>query len=284
MTTKAAVPKSGWAETAPHHLLDDGQPPLSCRTLVIGCGNLLRGDDAVGGNLIRLLWSRGIPDDLRMVDGGTAGMDVAFQMRGAGRVVIVDAACTGAEPGTIYRVPGAELEDLPDLTGLHTHSFRWDHAIAFARWLLGPEVPTDITVFLIEAANLEAGADLSEPVSRAMYQVADMLARDFFDDRVEVADDGYLRLSASLSDRYFPASVCGSIHVGSQLSLVPIQSQANGGFLLKQRTPNGDRCVLVRELTGEDLPPGVYPVRWNDESGALVVDLSAPLSSDRQAS
>lgn len=275
---------SGWSGTAPYDLLDDGQPPQSCRTLVVGCGNLLRGDDAVGGLLIRHLWTRGIPDGVRLVDGGTAGMDVAFQMRGAERVVIVDASSTGAEPGTVYRVPGSELEDLPDLTGLHTHSFRWDHAIAFARWLLGPEAPTDITVFLIEAGNLEPGADLSEPVSRAMYQVADMLTLDFFDDRVEVASDGYLRLSASLADRYFPASVCGSIHVGSKLSLVPIQSQANGGYLLKQRTPNGDRCVLVRELTERDIAPGVYPVRWDDESGALVVDLSDPMTSDRPAS
>ena len=50
-----------------------------------------------------------MPDGLRLVDGGTAGMDVAFQMRGADRVVIVDASATGAAPGTVYRVPGAEL-------------------------------------------------------------------------------------------------------------------------------------------------------------------------------
>ncbi len=68
-------------------------------------------------------------------------------------------------PGTVYRVPGEELDDLPPLQGLHTHSFRWDHAIAFARWALADACPTDITVFLIEAAGVELGADLSEPVS-----------------------------------------------------------------------------------------------------------------------
>lgn len=279
--TEAAVPMSSGPGESPYHLLDDGQPPQSCRTVVIGCGNLIRGDDAVGGLLIRELWTRGVPDEVRMVDGGTAGMDVAFQMRGAERVVIIDAAVTGVEPGTVYRVPGEELEDLPDLTGLHTHSFRWDHSIAFGRWLLGPEMPNDVTVFLIEAAQTDHGADLSEPVRKAMYRVADMLTLDFFDDRIQVVDDGYLRISKSLAERYFPAMVCGSIHLGSQLSLVPIQSQANGGHLLKQRTPNGDRCVLVRELTNDDIEPGIYPVRWDDESGALVVDLSTPLSFDQ---
>ena len=83
------------------------------QTVVVGCGNLLRGDDAVGPTLIRHLWEDGVPESVTLVDGGTAGMDVAFKMRGARRVVIVDAAATGAEPGTIYRVPGEELEDLP---------------------------------------------------------------------------------------------------------------------------------------------------------------------------
>ena len=102
--------------------------------MIIGCGNLLRGDDGVGPVLVRHLWERGVPDGAKLVDGGTAGMDVAFQMRGAGRVVIIDAAATGSAPGTVFRVPGEEFAELPPLQGLHTHSFRWDHAIAFARW------------------------------------------------------------------------------------------------------------------------------------------------------
>ena len=68
----------------------DLEPP-GCAVLVVGCGNLLRGDDGVGPVLIRHLWDRGVPDGARLVDGGTAGMDVGFQMRGAQRVVIVDA-------------------------------------------------------------------------------------------------------------------------------------------------------------------------------------------------
>jgi hydrogenase maturation protease len=150
-----------------------------CEVLVVGCGNLLRGDDGVGPILVRHLWELGVPDGARLVDGGTAGMDVAFQMRGAGRVVIVDASATGATPGTVYRVPGAELAELPPLRGLHTHSFRWDHAIAFARWALRDACPDDITVFLIEAVDVALGAELSEPVQRAMEQVIAVIERDY---------------------------------------------------------------------------------------------------------
>ena len=83
----------------------DLEPP-GCDVLVVGCGNLLRGDDGVGPVMIRHLWDRGVPEGAKLVDGGTAGMDVGFQMRGAKRVVIVDASTTGVAPGTVYRVPG----------------------------------------------------------------------------------------------------------------------------------------------------------------------------------
>jgi hydrogenase maturation protease len=145
------------------------------KTLIIGCGNLLRGDDAAGPVLIRRLWEMGLPEGVRCADGGTGGMDVAFQMRGVPEVILVDASNTGSEPGTIFCVPGHELEQLPPLTGINAHSFRWDHALAFGRWLLKDEYPKNVTVYLIEAAQLEFGTELSPPVKAAIERLAEKL-------------------------------------------------------------------------------------------------------------
>lgn len=144
-------------------------------TLVVGCGNLLRGDDAVGPVLVRALAERGVPPGVRLADGGTAGMDVAFAMRGQDRVIVVDACVTGGEPGSLYRVPGEVVDRLPPPTGLHMHAYRWDHALAFARWLLKDEYPADVTAYLVEAARLEHGEPLSEPVQAAMERLVDLL-------------------------------------------------------------------------------------------------------------
>ncbi|WP_234834767.1 hydrogenase maturation protease [Mycolicibacterium stellerae] len=276
-TTPDEIAQSGRADPA----LD----PPGCAVMVVGCGNLLRGDDGVGPILVRHLWERGVPEGLRLVDGGTAGMDVAFQMRGAGRVVIVDASATGAAPGTVYRVPGAELAELPPLEGLHTHSFRWDHAIAFARWALADDCPSDITVFLIEAANVAMGADLSPVVTTAMNTVIDIIEADFIaalrpqepsdpdDLAVEFTEDGYLRLGAALCAAHFPAHVAvGTIRDGA-LWLLPLRGPRSGGLLLKQRTPAGDRAVLVRELLDDDIPVGCRNAVWEDAQGALRVPL-----------
>ena len=144
-------------------------------TLIIGCGNLLRGDDAVGPILVRIIYDMGLPPGVGLADGGTAGMDVAFRMRGMEHVIIVDACRTGSEPGTLYKVPGEELENLPPLTGINLHAFRWDHALAFGRWLLKDEYPPQVTVYLIEAESLEHGADLTPRVRETMEKLAQRL-------------------------------------------------------------------------------------------------------------
>jgi hydrogenase maturation protease len=146
--------------------------------LVIGCGNLLRGDDAVGPVLVRRLLDRGLPDGTEVADGGTSGMDVAFRMRGATRVILLDAARTGGRPGTLYRMLGTDVEQLPDLSTINLHSFRWDHALAFARWLLKDEYPTDVIVYLIEAESFEFGAPLSATVDEAAERLTDLLIEE----------------------------------------------------------------------------------------------------------
>lgn len=154
--------------------VDEPRGP-GCEVLIIGCGNLLRGDDGAGPVLIRRLWGTPLPDGARLIDGGTAGMEVAFQMRGARRVVLVDASHTGAEPGTVHRVPGPELEELPQLKGMHSHSFRWDHALALARWLLNDEYPDDLTIFLIEAQCTDIGAEITPRVRAGIDRVISLI-------------------------------------------------------------------------------------------------------------
>lgn len=148
--------------------------PTPADTLVVGCGNLLRGDDAAGPVLVRRLAERGVPDGVRLVDGGTAGMDVAFAMRGVRRVIVVDASRVGVEAGAVHRVPGEALEDLEPPQG-NLHQFRWDQALGFARWLLKDDYPEDVVVWLIEGEAYDVGEPLSPAVDAAVDRVADRI-------------------------------------------------------------------------------------------------------------
>jgi hydrogenase maturation protease len=150
--------------------LEETSTEQKAPVLIIGCGNLLRGDDGVGPVLVRRLFELGLPPGVRLADGGTAGMDVAFAMDGAGEVIIVDACKSGGVAGEIFELPGEEIET-PPLEGINLHAFRFDHAIAFGRWLLKDKYPKKVTVFLIEAKQFAAGDNLSEPVREAMEKL-----------------------------------------------------------------------------------------------------------------
>ncbi|AFZ57696.1 hydrogenase maturation protease [Anabaena cylindrica FACHB-243] len=136
---------------------------------IIGCGNLNRNDDAVGVIIAQRLQqylAQNPHPNIRVFDCGTAGMEVMFQARGSEKLIILDASCTGSEPGAIFKVPGKELEALPE-PSYNLHDFRWDHALAAGRKIFADDFPQQVTVYLIEAANLDLGLELSPVVQHS---------------------------------------------------------------------------------------------------------------------
>lgn len=143
---------------------------------VIGCGNLVREDDGAGPEVIRALRGLGIEaPDVKLLDAGTDGMSVMFAARGCTRLVVIDAATTGAAPGAIYEVPGREVERAYS-AGLNLHDFRWDAALHAGRQIFRDAFPAEVIVFLIEAEKLGFGIGLSRPVRDAVATVAGRIA------------------------------------------------------------------------------------------------------------
>ncbi|GBF80676.1 hydrogenase maturation protease [Aphanothece sacrum] len=153
---------------------------------IIGCGNLNRCDDAVGviiAQKLQQFFRENTLSNIRIYDCGTAGMEVMFQARGSQKLIIIDACSTGSEPGTIYKVPGEELEALPE-PSYSLHDFRWDHALAAGKKIFQEDFPKDVIVYLIEAENLGLGLEISPSLQPAITQVIDWIQqeiRDFID-------------------------------------------------------------------------------------------------------
>ncbi|MGH8000369.1 MAG: hydrogenase maturation protease [Brasilonema sp.] len=136
---------------------------------IIGCGNLNRSDDAVGVLIAQRLqqYLTQYPHShVRVYDCGTAGMEVMFQARGSKQLIIIDASSTGSEPGAIFKVPGKELENLPE-PSYNLHDFRWEHALAAGRKIFKEDFPQEVIVYLIEAKNLDLGLELSPVVQHS---------------------------------------------------------------------------------------------------------------------
>ncbi len=145
---------------------------------IIGCGNLNRNDDAVGVIIAQRLQKYLVEHphpEIQVYDCGTAGIEVMFQARGSKQLIIIDASSTGSEAGAIFKVPGKELENLPE-PSYNLHNFRWDHALATGRKIFQNDFPQDVTVYLIETANLGFGLDLSPTVENSANLVFEEIA------------------------------------------------------------------------------------------------------------
>jgi len=158
---------------------------------VIGCGNTNRSDDGVGPKVISALRAKrdlGPPEVVQLFDAGTDGTAVMFAARGCSSLIVVDACRPFGQPGAIYEVPGEELEQSYQ-PSLNLHDFRWDHALHTGRQIYRESFPKDVTVYLIEAENLDLGLTLSPAVERAATILAERIA-----DRVRIVNAPEVRV------------------------------------------------------------------------------------------
>lgn len=80
------------------------------KTLVLGVGNKLMSDEGVGVHVIERFAERYIlPGEVQVLDGGTLGLDLLFYLEGIENLLLVDAAETGREAGTMIRLEGEQV-------------------------------------------------------------------------------------------------------------------------------------------------------------------------------
>ena len=141
--------------------------------ILIGVGNGWRGDDGAGlavARRVRELAPDGV--EVREVEGDATALVDAWS--GAGHVVVVDAAQSGAAPGTVRRFD-ARSQPLP-VRSLRssTHAFGVSDAVELARSL--GRLPSRLEVYAIEGASFVAGDRLSPSVERAVAELAGELS------------------------------------------------------------------------------------------------------------
>ena len=141
-------------------------------TVVVGVGNELRGDDAVGLHVVRSL--AGLDASLIECEGEPVGLIDAWD--GYERAILVDATDSGSEPGTVRRLPAGEKPLPPELRRSSTHLLGVAEAVELARAL--GKLPRHTIVYGIEGAGFDTGAPLSPAVAAAAEIVAAAIRRE----------------------------------------------------------------------------------------------------------
>ena len=89
------------------------------KTLVLGLGNVIMGDEGVGVHVVRALEKHTLPDGVECLDGGTGGFILLEPLQNAGHIILIDAAADGNPPGTVTRTTPRFSSDYPPTLTAH---------------------------------------------------------------------------------------------------------------------------------------------------------------------
>jgi len=134
--------------------------------LVLGIGNVLLTDEGIGVRALNELQRRySFSDNVELMDGGTAGIELLRHIRNRKHLIIIDAMLFDQEPGTVTRVEG---KDVPAafLTRISPHQLGLSDLLAAA--MLTDELPENLVLFGVEPENLDIGLDLTDTVEASL--------------------------------------------------------------------------------------------------------------------
>lgn len=143
---------------------------IAGRVVVIGLGNRLRGDDAVGPLVAERLIGQ-LPLDVTVLSHEGDPTDLLDRWDGADLCVVVDAVWSRGIPGALIRLEPL-AEPLPSrLAFPSSHALDLAGAVALGRAL--GRLPRRLVVLGVETARFDQGAAPSAEVAAALPSVVD---------------------------------------------------------------------------------------------------------------
>ena len=161
--------------------------------LVAGVGNAWLQDDAFGGECARRLEARGVPSGVTVMDFGTGGLDLAYEvMRGYDALVLLDASRRGGEPGTLYVIepPMSDYEGaIEDGDVINPHDMDPATVLRFVNAVGG--FSGKVVVIGCEPGEVDdVGLGLTPPVQAAVDRALQLVTETLDELRTDAAYQG----------------------------------------------------------------------------------------------
>ena len=139
------------------------------RTLILGIGNLLLCDEGVGVHVARALRQEELPENVVVLEVGTAFLDALPEIELADRIIMVDAMEAGHTPGTVYRIPFEDCAKRDMLASLHGFD------LSRTLFMAGRETAPEAVVIGVEPSRIDWGIDLSPKIQEMMPSIIEVV-------------------------------------------------------------------------------------------------------------
>lgn len=118
------------------------------KILVMGCGNILAGDDGVGVRVAEALAEKNLPPGINVIDAGVPGHSLAELMLDYDAVIIVD-AILGSSPGKVRVFNWEDLRPV-HTTAWNVHGVGVREALKSAAYFASGRFPSLIRIVAVE--------------------------------------------------------------------------------------------------------------------------------------
>jgi len=89
------------------------------KTLILGIGNYLMGDEGIGVHVIKSLDAISFPENVTILDGGTGGFHLLSYFQEYPKIIMIDATMDGSPAGTIKIITPKFASDFPTALSAH---------------------------------------------------------------------------------------------------------------------------------------------------------------------
>ena len=146
--------------------------------VVAGLGNPLMSDEGIGIRLVSRLsdFSEEYPE-VDFVDAGTGGMSLLYLFENRVKVILIDCANMGEQPGTIKRFTPEHVESVKELAHQSLHEQDLMKIIDMAR-MLG-QLPKEIVIFGIQPENVSLGQTISAGLEKRIDDYVNIIRKEF---------------------------------------------------------------------------------------------------------
>jgi len=147
----------------------------SPKIMVMGVGNILLSDEGLGVRFLDELTKLELPENVEILEGGTAGLELVHLIQDVDFLIIVDALNANAEPGALFRFQPGDLQVIPEQYEVSFHQIGIVEVLAMAN-VLGQAPQT--LIFGIQPKSLEWGLEVSPEILELFPRLSELVIKE----------------------------------------------------------------------------------------------------------
>ncbi|HAS04178.1 MAG TPA: hypothetical protein DCR71_00155 [Dehalococcoidia bacterium] len=143
------------------------------KTMVLGIGNIIMGDEGFGLHVIRRLKEIGMPEDIILEEGGVGELNLLNDLQGIDNLVVVDIMMLPLPPGELKVFEPGNPPTEPGKAIISFHQIGVLELINL--WtMMGNEEP-EVTFVVTRPETIDWGTELSQALKPTVEKAADMI-------------------------------------------------------------------------------------------------------------